>query len=83
MTVSNVLVAVLGHVLVSFLSKYRSMEDFNAVRGTEGAMVGDYSFLTIPDIITNNGWQMRVIIGGRRLDCWSCRQQEHLAKHCP
>ena len=43
-TVSNVPVALLGHVLVSFFSKFRHVEDFNAVQGAVSA-IGVFSFL--------------------------------------
>ena len=58
-TVTNLPVTL---VLAFFLSRYGRVEDFDAVQGTVGAMVGDYSFMcyrgegfnAIPDIITNN-----------------------------
>ena len=71
-TVSNILVALQSHVLASFLQ----IEDFNAAQDAVGAMIGDFSFLmcleregfdTIPNIIMNNNWHMRVIVKGRLL----------------
>ena len=44
-TVSNVLVALPGHVLVPFLSRFGRVEDYDAVQGAVDVMIEDYSFL--------------------------------------
>ena len=46
-------------------------------------MFGEWGFNAISDIMTNNNWQMRVIVEGRRPHYWVCRQQGHLAQHSP
>ena len=65
-TVSKVPVALSDHVLASFLSKYGRLEEITPVRGSIGAVIGDYSFLisvkreglaSIPDIISSVGRQ--------------------------
>ena len=42
-TVTNVPVALSGYVLVSFLSKFGRVEDYDPIQGAGGAMVGNYS----------------------------------------
>ena len=44
-TVSNVPVALPGHVLASFLTRFGRVEDYDPVRGAVGAIVEDYSSL--------------------------------------
>ena len=86
MTISNGPVSLLGHALSSFLSKYGSVEEVNTIRGSIGAIDWDYSFLICLKSgggqgnprHNHNNWQMRVIVGGRQLNCWSSRQQAHL-----
>ena len=78
-------------VLAYFFRAYGHVEKVTLIRGSPSAVIGDYSFLicfwregyvAILDTITYAGLQMMIVVEGRRLHYWFCKQR-HLAKTCP
>ena len=91
-TVCNVPATVTGEVLAAFLSRYGRVEESNLLRLASGTAYGDHvfrlcltreGFQAIPEIIISRERQMMVVVEGRRLRCWSCKQLGHISKFCP
>ena len=86
-TICNVPASITGEVLAAYLSSYGQVEEYNP-----GTAYGDYAFrlcLTrdgfkaIREILISGDRQMIVMVEGRRLRCWSCKQIGHISKFCP
>ena len=92
-TVCNVQAFITGEVLAAYLSTYGQVEEFNLLRSPAGTAYGDYTFwlcLTwdgfnaIPETLISRDRQMMVVVvEGRRLRCWACKKDGHIAKFCP
>ena len=91
-TICNVPAFITGEVLAAFLSAFGCVEEINLLRSAAGTAYGDNmfrlsltweGFQAIPEIIISRERQMMVIVEGRRLRCWSCKQLGHISKFCP
>ena len=91
-TICNVPAFITGEVLAAFLSAIGHVEEINLLRSTAGTAYRNYvfrmcltreGFQAIPEIIVSRERQMMVIVEGRRLRCWSCKQLGHISKFCP
>ena len=91
-TVCNVQAFITGEVLAAFLSAYGRVEEINLLRSAAGMAYGDYvfricltreGFLAIPETIISRESQMMVVVEGKLLRCWSCKQLGNISKFCP
>ena len=91
-TVCNVPATLLGNVVAFFLSAFDKVEEVTQLRAATGTAHGDYvfrmclnreGFQAIPNIIFCQDRQMMVVVEGRWLHCWHCKQVSHLTKACP
>ena len=80
-----------GDVPAAYLSRYGKVEKVLPVSATDRTAHGDYilnicldreCFKAIPHIIAYKDHQRMVVVEGRRLLCWTCKQVGHLAKSC-
>ena len=88
-TVCNVQANFTGDVVASLLSSYRKVEEVTQLHAAAGMAHGDYvfciclnweGFQSILDSMYSWDRQMIMVIEGRRLNCWNCKQLSHLAK---
>ena len=91
-TVCNVPIQLNGDVLVTYLSKYGSVEAVTPMKSFYGTAHGDYiltacvdreGFQAVPHIISYEQQQMMVVVEVRWPLCWVCKQLGHIARTCP
>ena len=92
-TVCNVPIQLSGDVLAVFLSDFRDIEDFSMIKSSSGMAHGDYSFTMClnrvggsrqyPHTLDYEDQVMMVVVEGRRLQCWHCKQLGHFSRSFP
>ena len=79
-------------VLAAYMSAYGSVEELTAVHLADRMTHGDFvlniclnreGFQAISHMLTCRDQQIMVVVEGRRLLCWSCKQLGHLSRVCP
>ena len=88
-TVCSVPVQLNGDVLAACMSVYGSVEEVTTMRSVDRTAHGEFvlniclyrdGFQAIPHMLTCRDQQMKVVIEGRRLFCWSCEQLGPLSR---
>ena len=91
-TMCNVLMELGGDILAAYLSIYGGVEQVTQITSNSGTAYGDYVFImclnrgrfnNIPHIIKYWDQSMMVVVEGRRLLCWSCKQLGHFSRTYP
>ena len=91
-TMCNVPIQLSGDVLVVFLSDFGDVEDFSTIKLSSGTAHGDYfftmclnrvGFQAIPHTLDYENQVMLVVVEGRKLQCWHCKQLGHFSRSCP
>ena len=88
--VCNMSMQLNGDVLAAFLSSYGGV-DYTLIPSAHGTSYSDYSFTmildrggfnSIPHIISYQDTTMAVIVEGRKLLYWNCKQLSHFSRSC-
>ena len=86
----NVPIQLSGNVLAAFLRDYGDVEDYTTIKSSSGTAHGDYSFTMclnrgVFQAITHTldyKDQAMVVVEGRKLQCWHCKEIGHFSKSC-
>ena len=87
-TVCNVSMLLDRDVLAAYLSYYGGVADYNLITSVHGTAFGDYLFTMILDMggvsrpPTYRDTTMTLIVEGKRLFCWNCKQLGHFSRSC-
>ena len=91
-TVCNVPIQLNEEVLAAYLSGYGDIEEIVKAKLVNGTAHGDYiftmyldrvGFMAIPHTLDYESQVMTVVVEGRKLQCWNCKQLGHFSKSCP
>ena len=81
-----------GEVLTAYLSSFGGVEDYTLITSVHGMTYSDSTFTmildrggfnAIPHTITYRDMTITVIVEGRKLLCWHCKQVGHFSRCCP